>query len=83
VQPGHFLPDPSDPSFRSLSQFVISRALHDWHRFLDEYGHIELAINLSASYLQVAGSIEQLAGQIPNHPPSKAPLSKWTQLTSR
>ena len=68
VPPAYFLPDPADPSFRKLSEFVITRAVNDWRYFLDAYGNVELAINLPISFLQAPGAIEDLASHMPKHP---------------
>jgi EAL domain-containing protein (putative c-di-GMP-specific phosphodiesterase class I) len=68
VQPGQFLPDEGDPSFRALSEFVIAQAIRDWNYFLGEYGHVELAVNLPLSFLEHAHSVEHLGSQMPAHP---------------
>jgi EAL domain len=67
VQPASFLPDEDDPNFRGLSEFVIGRAIEDWHYFLGEYGPVELAINLPLSFLQHPHSVERLGAQMPAH----------------
>jgi EAL domain-containing protein (putative c-di-GMP-specific phosphodiesterase class I) len=68
VQPASFLPDESDADFRGLSEFVIGRAIEDWHYFLGEYGPVELAINLPLSFLKHPHSVEQLGARMPAHP---------------
>jgi len=69
VQPSSFLPNENDPNFRGLSEFVIGRAMEDWHFFLGEYGPVELAINLPLSFLTHPRAVEQLGAQMPSHPP--------------
>jgi EAL domain-containing protein (putative c-di-GMP-specific phosphodiesterase class I) len=68
VQPASFIPDERDPNFAALSEFVISQAMRDWRRFVTDYGHIELAINLPMSYLEHPESLDGLAAHMPKHP---------------
>jgi EAL domain-containing protein (putative c-di-GMP-specific phosphodiesterase class I) len=68
VPPACFLPDPDDPSFRKLSEFVITRAMSDWQYFLDAYGNVELAINLPIAFLQDPDSLDTLMRNMPRHP---------------
>lgn len=68
VPPACFLPDTADPSFRRLSEFVILRAIRDWHYFFGNHGHVALAINLPIVFLQDPAAIETLADAIPRHP---------------
>jgi EAL domain-containing protein (putative c-di-GMP-specific phosphodiesterase class I) len=68
VPPAYFIPDNSDPHFRALSEFVMHQAIEDWHYFVAELGHLQLAINLPISFLQVEENIERLCLQMPNHP---------------
>lgn len=68
VPPACFLPDPADPSFGKLSEFVITRAANDWRYFRDAYGHVELAINLPTVFLQDPAAIDTLMKNIPRHP---------------
>lgn len=68
VPPARFLPDPVDPAFRRLSEFVIARAANDWRYFLNAYGHVELAINLPVAFLQDPAAVETLMQNMPRHP---------------
>jgi EAL domain-containing protein (putative c-di-GMP-specific phosphodiesterase class I) len=68
VPPAYFVPDDGDPHFRALSDFVISRALADWHYFLDGYAPIELAINLPVAVLKSPDAVEDLRRRLPRHP---------------
>lgn len=68
VPPAYFIPDERDPHFGALSDFVMSRAVTDWHYFVGAHGPIELAINLPARFFQDPNSIETLARQLPDHP---------------
>jgi EAL domain-containing protein (putative c-di-GMP-specific phosphodiesterase class I) len=68
VQPAAFLPDEHDPHFLALSDFVLSQAVRDWHSFLNDYGHVELAINLPVSFFSHAHAIERLMQRMPKHP---------------
>jgi EAL domain-containing protein (putative c-di-GMP-specific phosphodiesterase class I)/CheY-like chemotaxis protein len=68
VQPAYFIPDERDPNFAALSEFVVSQAMRDWHRFVADYGHVELAVNLPMSYFERAASVDELAAHMPKHP---------------
>ena len=68
VPPASFIPDASDPQFKALSEFVVSRALEDWHYFVDQYGPVDLSINLPISFLEDPASVSGLCRQIPDHP---------------
>jgi EAL domain-containing protein (putative c-di-GMP-specific phosphodiesterase class I) len=68
VQPAAFLPDDNDPHFLALSDYVVAQAVKDWHSFLNEYGHVELAMNLPMSFFAHANAIERLTGKMPKHP---------------
>lgn len=68
VPPAYFIPDDSDPHFCALSEFVISQAIEDWHYFVAQYGHIEIAVNLPISFLQNSDMVRNLCRQMPDHP---------------
>ena len=68
VPPAYFIPDEDDPNFGALSDFVMSRAITDWHYFVDAHGPIEIAINLPAQFFHDPDAIETLARQMPDHP---------------
>ena len=68
VQPAAFLPDEHDPHFLTLSDYVLGQVVKDWNFFLNDYGHVELAVNLPMSFFAHANAIERLTGQIPKHP---------------
>ena len=68
VPPAYFIPDDSDPKFTALSEFVIRRALNDWHYFIDQHGPVDIAINLPISFLEDPASIGMLCRSIPDHP---------------
>lgn len=67
VPPAYFIPDDGDPHFRALSEFVVSRAIQDWHDFLSQQCPIELAINLPVAFLQDSESVQSLCRQLPDH----------------
>ncbi len=71
VPPAYFIPDDSDPHFRTLSDFVIRRAIDDWHGFVVDHGHIEIGINLPIEFLRDAESVRSLCKQVPHHPAFK------------
>jgi hypothetical protein len=68
VPPAYFIPDDGDPHFRALSEFVIGRAIEDWHRFVALHGGVEIAINLPVALLQDSESMQNLCQQLPDHP---------------
>jgi EAL domain-containing protein (putative c-di-GMP-specific phosphodiesterase class I)/CheY-like chemotaxis protein len=68
VTPAYFVPDKSDPRFRALSEFVIDRAIHDWHYFLSNHGPTNIAINLPLAFLQDSDSVRSLCRTLPTHP---------------
>ncbi len=68
VPPAYFIPDDSDPKFTALSEFVIRRALNDWHYFIGQHGPVDIAINLPISFLEDPASVGMLCRMIPDHP---------------
>ncbi|MCD0420387.1 EAL domain-containing protein [Rubrivivax sp. JA1024] len=68
VSPSALMPDHNDPHFRGLSEFVVRRAVADWHYLLDHQGPIDLSINLPVSFLGNDNALDDLAGWIPQHP---------------
>lgn len=68
VPPAYFIPDDNDPQFKELSEFVVKRALDDWHYFVSQHGPIDLSINLPISFLKDPASVSALCRQIPDHP---------------
>ena len=68
VEPAAFLPDENDPHFLALSEFVVARAADDWHYFLDQYGPVELAINLPVSFFEGWQAASRLISRMPDHP---------------
>jgi EAL domain-containing protein (putative c-di-GMP-specific phosphodiesterase class I) len=67
VPPACFLPDPTDPSYTKLSEFVVTHAMQDWRLFLGTYGNVEISINLPAAFLQDPGAVDHLAMHMPKH----------------
>lgn len=68
VPPASFIPDSNDPQFTGLSEFVVTRALEDWHYFIGQRGAVDLSINLPVSFFQDPASVSRLCRQIPDHP---------------
>lgn len=68
VPPASFIPDTKDPQFRGLSDFVVSRALEDWHYFVGQHGPVDISINLPIGFLEDPASVSRLCHQIPDHP---------------
>jgi EAL domain-containing protein (putative c-di-GMP-specific phosphodiesterase class I) len=67
VSPANFIPDGKDPSFRGFSEFVVARALEDWHSFLKERP-IEISINLPLAFLKDRPAVLDLCRKLPSHP---------------
>jgi EAL domain-containing protein (putative c-di-GMP-specific phosphodiesterase class I)/CheY-like chemotaxis protein len=68
VPPAYFIPEAHDPHFRALSEFVIERALQDWHYLLERQSPLDLSINLPASFLGHPQAVRELCRRIPAHP---------------
>lgn len=68
VPPAYFIPDDKDPHFRSLSEFVIGRAIEDWRYLLESQGPVDLSINLPVSFFADAQAVRELGRAIPAHP---------------
>ena len=71
VPPGLFVLDDGDPHFRALSEFVIGQAVADWHDFVHQHGHVEIAINLPVYWLQDPDLVGRLGPKLPDHPAFK------------
>ncbi|EJN15494.1 EAL domain-containing protein [Bradyrhizobium sp. YR681] len=68
VPPAYFIPEEHDPHFRGLSEFVIERAVQDWHYLLERQSQVDLSINLPASYLKEPQAVRDLCRRVPTHP---------------
>ncbi len=68
VPPAYFIPDDQDPDFRILSEYVIARALADWHDFVVQHGPLQIAINLPIAFLRQPECLKRLCRQMPAHP---------------
>ncbi|QPF92147.1 EAL domain-containing response regulator [Bradyrhizobium commune] len=68
VPPAYFIPDAQDPHFRDLSEFVIERAVQDWHYLLERQSAVDLSINLPALYLREPQAVRDLCRRVPTHP---------------
>jgi EAL domain-containing protein (putative c-di-GMP-specific phosphodiesterase class I)/CheY-like chemotaxis protein len=68
VPPAYFIPEEDDPHFRDLSEFVIERALQDWHYLLERQSAVDLSINLPAPYLKEPQAVRDLCRRVPTHP---------------
>lgn len=68
VPPAYFIPEENDPHLRALSEFVIDRAMQDWHYLLEQQSAVDLSINLPASYLREPQAVRDLCRRVPTHP---------------
>src|SRR4029450_13348094 len=60
--------DDKDPHFRSLSEFVVGRAIEDWRYLLESQGPVDLSINLPVSFFGNAAAVRDLCRAMPAHP---------------
>lgn len=67
IPAAYFLPDKDDPYLSILSEFVIGRAVEDWHNFI-QHRAIEISINLPMIFFQDLKSVQTLRRQMPDHP---------------
>ncbi|TPQ29188.1 diguanylate phosphodiesterase [Bradyrhizobium guangdongense] len=68
VPPAYFIPEPHDPHFCALSEFVIERAFRDWHYLMEQQSKVDLSINLPSSYLREPQAVRELCRRMPTHP---------------
>jgi EAL domain-containing protein (putative c-di-GMP-specific phosphodiesterase class I)/CheY-like chemotaxis protein len=68
VPPARFIPGDSDPHFRALSDFVVTRAMADWIYFVTEAAPVRLAVNLPVAFLEDPDSARRLGQKLPDHP---------------
>ena len=67
VEPSCFMPGGADPHFRALSEFVIRKAIADWHYFLASHRRVDISINLSIPFMQNPASFAYLCQNLPDH----------------
>src|SRR5260370_8476827 len=68
VPPAYFIPEDDDPDFLHLSEFVINRAVEDWHHLLEQQGATDISINLPVSFLKNPDAVRNLCHRMPAHP---------------
>ena len=68
VPPAYFVSDDKDPHYRALSEFVIGRAIEDWHYLLEQQGPVDLSINLPVSFLRDRDAVRHMCLEMPEHP---------------
>jgi EAL domain-containing protein (putative c-di-GMP-specific phosphodiesterase class I)/CheY-like chemotaxis protein len=68
VPPAYFIRDDKDPNYRALSEFVIGRAIEDWHYLLEQQGPVDLSINLPVSFLRDRDAVRHMCVKMPEHP---------------
>ena len=68
VPPAYFIRDDKDPHYRALSEFVIGRAIGDWHYLLEQQGPVDLSINLPISFLRDRDAVRHMCLEMPEHP---------------
>ena len=67
IPAAYFLPDKDDPYLSHFIEFVIGRAVEDWHNFI-QHRAIEISINLPIDFFQDSKSVQTLRRQMPDHP---------------
>jgi EAL domain-containing protein (putative c-di-GMP-specific phosphodiesterase class I)/CheY-like chemotaxis protein len=68
VPPAYFIPEDDDPHFLRLSEFVIDRAIEDWHQLLEQQNPIDISINLPVAFLRNRRAVRDLCHRMPMHP---------------
>jgi len=68
VPPAYFIPEDDDPHFLRLSDFVIDRAMEDWHHLLEHQSPIDISINLPVAFLRNRRAVRDLCHRMPTHP---------------
>jgi EAL domain-containing protein (putative c-di-GMP-specific phosphodiesterase class I) len=68
VLPSHFIADDRDPHFSALSDFVIGRAIEDWHYVLEQKGPVDLSINLPVPFFRDDEAVREMCRRMPDHP---------------
>jgi EAL domain-containing protein (putative c-di-GMP-specific phosphodiesterase class I)/CheY-like chemotaxis protein len=68
VPPAYFIPEDDDPHLLRLSEFVIDRAMEDWHHLLEKHNPTDISINLPASFLMDRQAVRDLCRRMPAHP---------------
>ena len=68
VSPAYFEHDDADPHFRTLADFLTMQAFKDWHYFAAGHGHVEISVNLPATFFHHPDAVDRLARQMPRHP---------------
>lgn len=68
VPPAYFIPEKHDPDLLDLSDFVVKRAIQDWHYLLERQNPTDLSINLPVSFLGNTQAVRSLCQSVPRHP---------------
>lgn len=68
VPPAYFIPEEHDPHLHELSEFVIARALEDWHDLLERQSPVDLSVNLPAAFFREPQAVRDLCRRMPAHP---------------
>ena len=68
VPPAYFIPEDDDPHLLRLSEFVIDRAMEDWHHLLEKHksdGYLDQSAGLLSQDRQ---AVRDLCRRMPAHP---------------
>jgi len=68
VPPSYFIPAADDPHLYKLSDFVIERAIRDWHYLLKQQSATGISINLPVSFFSDGQAVRDLCRRVPRHP---------------
>lgn len=68
VEPARFLPDGHDLPWRTLCEFVVTRAVADWRGLAARGTPVDLAINVPIAVLGEPDFVRFLWGRLPDHP---------------
>jgi EAL domain-containing protein (putative c-di-GMP-specific phosphodiesterase class I) len=67
LPPAYFIASDGDPRRGSISEFVIRRAIDDWHLFFGKQRPVEIAINLPMAFLRDSKTVDFLCQSLPDH----------------
>ena len=68
VPPAYFMADRDDPCLSVLSNFIVNRAIEDWHYFTTQHHAVQIAVNLPFDFFRDPDWVMNLCGRMPNHP---------------
>jgi EAL domain-containing protein (putative c-di-GMP-specific phosphodiesterase class I) len=65
IEPNHFIPRADEDDLTALSEFVVSKAMSDWHHFAVDYDGLELAVNIPLAVLTRSVCMQHVIEKLP------------------